>query len=155
MRESKSAAICDSTNKSRKGRKPKGDQAMTAAERKRQQRQRQKSQRSEIPSWLQLRRRLWEIVQREFMFANAEELAHGLRAMSLMVSLANHYTATGHKWAEYARLFNDPLSPEVDAVTREVVTKTLEELGPYEMPKGDGRQYVETQVVFDLFRDLF
>jgi hypothetical protein len=83
--------ICDHETKSRKGRKPKHGVAMTAAERKRRQRDRQAKEENALPSWLRIRRRLWELVQKEFCFSNADELSHSLTALGLALMMTNLY----------------------------------------------------------------
>ena len=101
----------DNKKTSRKGRKPKSDKAMTPAERKRQQRQRQREAKCELPSWLRLRRDLWELIQDHFMFEDADELSAALNALGAAITIANCYRSTKEPsqiWCAGLVAYHDP-----------------------------------------------
>lgn len=94
--------MSDTRNASRKGRKPNGEKAMTPAERKRQQRQRQRKAKSELPSWLRLRRDLWTLVQDHFLCADVDELADALNALQAALISANCFRSEGDSTQEWS-----------------------------------------------------
>lgn len=82
----------DTKTQSRKGRKPKGDVAMTSAERKRLQREREQRQREkencvDVPGWLRLRREIFQLVQRHYMLTDVGELSHALEAVGVAIKV--------------------------------------------------------------------
>lgn len=85
----------DTQSQSRKGRPTINGQAMTAAERKRRQRERQRVERRDTPSWLRLRQRIWKLIQEQFIFENADELAEALSGVSAAIAHANVMAMAG------------------------------------------------------------
>jgi hypothetical protein len=87
-----SIAKRDNKGTSRKGRPKIGSIAMTPAERKRRQRQKAKEAKASDPSWLRLRKEIFEYVFNRYVLTNADELASALRAVSCALSVANSQT---------------------------------------------------------------
>ena len=79
----------DTTTASRKGRPKVGSIAMTPAERKRRQRQKAKEAKASDPSWLRLRKEIFEYVFNRYVLNNADELASALNAISCALVVAN------------------------------------------------------------------
>jgi hypothetical protein len=140
----------DSNQTSRKGRKPKNDKATTPAERKRQQRQRQREAKSELPSWLRLRRDLWKVIQDHFMFEDVDELVCALRALEAALTLAHVARAKGKDWDFWTAglmAFNNPPEELNGALGffQQIGRYQFEELGCADR-KG--------AVLFDILRDI-
>jgi hypothetical protein len=79
----------DNLETSRKGRPKVGSIAMTPAERKRRQRQKAKEAKASDPSWLRLRKELFDYILNRYVLNNADELASALNAISCALVVAN------------------------------------------------------------------
>lgn len=65
---------------------------MSAAERKQRSRDKQRQQESDVPSWLRLRREIWQLVQQHYILANADELATALTAIGNAITAGNIFS---------------------------------------------------------------
>jgi hypothetical protein len=117
----------------KRGRKPKNGTAMTAAERKRNQRQRKKEAKKILPKWLQVRLRLWGLVQKEFIFDDVDELAHALKALSIALFTANCLRIEPKKvFPDWWYLLQAYVSPgSVSPERQELIDLLYEELQDY------------------------
>lgn len=140
----------DSKKTSRKGRKPKNGQAMTAAERKRQQRQRQRDAKGELPSWLRLRHDLWKVIQDNFMFEDVDELASALVALEAALVFAHIARAKNKSldiWLEGLKAYHSP-PKELNGVMQ-----FFPQVGRYQFDDL-GCSKREGTVLFDILRDI-
>ena len=146
-------AICDTQSKSRKGRKPISDQAMTAAERKQRQRNKAKADRRETPSWLRLRRDIWQLVQERFMLANAAELADALNAISTAIVFTNAWRINGATDENLVKFIAVALgNREPD----ELIRSTVQEVLPYKLDERTDRQLpgYSKAILHEVIRDI-
>lgn len=143
--------IRDTQTKSRKGRRPIGGQAMTAAQRKQRQRDKAKADRDETPSWLQLRHDIWQLVQDRFMFANAAELANALHA----IAAAINYSLFAVKIQD-----SDPSSYLAVAMGRrepdQWMTEGLDYIFPYKVDLALEQKYpgIQDPILYEVVRDV-
>jgi hypothetical protein len=117
----------DTTTASRKGRPKVGSIAMTPAERKRRQRQKAKEAKVSDPSWLRLRKEIFEYVFNRYVLTNADELASALRAVSCALSVANSQTKNCPSMARDAFIaIANPKSWEYGAFLPELLQYTAD-----------------------------
>lgn len=141
----------DTHSKSRKGRPAINGQAMTAAQRKRRQRERQRAELQDVPSWLRLRQQIWKLVQEQFQFANADELANALHGVSLAITCANVYAMHGHPPATIAKAPRALLDP--GSADRELL-RLFPELAPYAPSIHETYPAVTDRMLLDVICDL-
>lgn len=150
-----SKSNCDKPKASRKGRRPKNGVAMSPAERKRQQRRRERQKKTELPSWLRMRREIWQIVQGKFILNSAAEVSAALNAVAMAISIEmtnSLYDKNSHKLDGVGMLV-DPVGccAEVDAETLSLIA----ELKPFAC-EDETRVYPRWQKLklFDVISDI-
>ncbi len=138
----------DNLETSRKGRPKVGSIAMTPADRKRRQRQRARDAKFSDPSWLRLRKELFDYIFNRYVFTNVDELASALKALSCALVVANCQTKNCPSLAKDA--FVAILNP-----ASWVHGAFLPDLLPYTPDSVVVDEGFHDRRLFELYRDVF
>lgn len=143
----------DAKHASRKGRPPKNGTAMSAAERKRLQRERERAAKADAPRWLRYRREIWQMVRDRFIFADAEELALAVQAVSTaIIASAIWQDQEGWEPKKYLaplEVLNNPSAADKDSPT---IYRVIREYYP-ELCDHKPQGVIKTKRLIELFCD--
>jgi hypothetical protein len=123
---------------------------MSPAERKRKQRERQRKEKTDVPSWLRLRREIWQFVQERFMFANVQELSNALEALAKALVATNVFQLYGEPADRFFHQFNSELVERPEAIA------VFQEIAPYVIDPDILQKFpaIKDRMLFDLLRDF-